>query len=465
MNSLYPDDLDIAQLKTPPYSLEAEQSVLGGLLIACGAIDSVLDLIAENDFYFPQHRFIFKRIVDLHADNRPFDITVIAGTMNPEELDRIGGFIYLAELSRSTPSVSNIRAYAQAVRERSNLRRLILVGGEICEMGFQANNRSSLELIDEAQRKVLAIGEQQDEAAEIHVSASMTEYLAELDRRAHSGGMAGLATGFFDIDQRTNGLMGGDFIIIAGRPGMGKTTLAMNIAEHVAIRLQKGVLVFSMEMSRIQLIDRMVSSVGKIPFQFLRSGTVFQTNREMDVQPAAAKIRDSKLYIDERGALTVQQMRSTARRQHKKNPVSLIVVDYLQLARAKAENRVNEISAISQALKALAKELNVPLIALSQLSRKCEERQDKRPINSDLRDSGAIEQDADAIFMLYRDEVYNSGTQHKGKTEVHCTKLRNGTMGRDWLASALEICQFQNLSTPYLPENEPVIQSHDFDYK
>ena len=461
--SAYPDEIDLAQLKTPPYSLEAEQSVIGGLLIPGSDLDSVADLVDENDFYHPAHRIIFRRMAELVNAGKPIDITTMADSLSPGEMDRIGGFIYFAEMARSTPSTANIRAYAAAVKERSSLRALIRAGGEIAELAYEAAGRSSLDLIDEAQRLVLAIGDRADESTETHVSASFRDYIAELERRAACDGLAGLSTGFADLDRRTNGLMGGDLIILAGRPSMGKTALAMNIAEHTAIDQGKGVLVFSMEMSRVQLIDRMVASVGKIPFSLLRSGEVFGTEYNHLINPAAGRIKNSKLYIDERGALTVQQMRSAARRLHKKTPLSLIIVDYLQLARAKAENRVNEITAVSQGLKALAKELNVPVIALSQLSRKCEEAK-RRPISSDLRDSGSIEQDADAIFLMYRDEFYNENSIHKGMAEIHCTKLRNGEPGMDWLQSNLGMCRFQNLADPYQPPPPTSTAPERFNY-
>jgi len=448
--SVYPDEIDLAQLRTPPHSLEAEQSVIGGLLIPGSDLDSVSDLVGENDFYHPAHRIIFRRMVDLANAGKPIDITTTAGSLSADEMERIGGFIYLADIARSTPSTANIRAYAAAVKERSSLRALIRAGGEIAELAYDAGGRTSIDLIDEAQRLVLAIDDRNEETTDTHVSASFRDYVAELERRAACDGLAGLSTGFPDLDKRTNGLMGGDLIILAGRPSMGKTALAMNIAEHAAINEGKGVLVFSMEMSRVQLIDRMVASVGKIPFSLLRSGEVFGSDYNHLITPTASRIKSSKLYIDERGALTVQQMRSAARRLHKKQPLSLIVVDYLQLARAKAENRVNEITAVSQGLKALAKELNVPVIALSQLSRKCEE-QKRRPISSDLRDSGSIEQDADAIFLMYRDEFYNEDSRDKGMAEIHCTKLRNGDPGIDWLQSNLAMCRFQNLAAPYQP--------------
>lgn len=454
---------DIAQLKTPPYSLEAEQSVIGGLLIPGSDFDLVADLLGEDDFFHPAHRMIFASISRLAHAGKPVDITTVADSLSAEDMDRIGGFVYLVEMAKSTPSTANLRAYAAAVKERANLRALIRIGSQIAESAYDAEGKTSVELIDEAQRLVLAVGEQAVQTGDMHVSASLGDYIDELKRRVDCDGLVGLSTGFADIDKRTNGLSPGELVVLAGRPGSGKTTLAMNIAEHVAIREGKAVLVFSMEMTRTQLIDRMVASVGKIPFALLRSGKVFGTEFNSKVIPATHLIKNSKLYIDERGALSVQQMRTTARRLHKKNPLSLIVVDYLQLARGKGENRVNEITGISQALKALAKEINVPTIAISQLSRKCEE-QKRKPISSDLRDSGSIEQDADSIFLIYRDELYNPESKDRGKAEIHCTKLRNGEPGLDWLQSDLSICRFNDLAAPYQSQVIANVKAR-FDYE
>ena len=441
---------DLAVLRTPPSSMLAEQSVIGGLLVG-GDFDAVADIVSERDFYYPQNKIIFARMAQLSAAGTPIDSTTVADSMTAEDLDRVGGFIYIAEMALKTPGTANLRAYAQAVKEKSDRRALVVIGGEVSELAYTDDERSAEDLIDDAQRRIMDLGDKGDESTDLHVFAAMREYLDELERRSESKGLAGLSTGFNAIDSRTNGLSPADLVVLAGRPGSGKTTLAMNIAEHVAIAGGKNVLVFSMEMSRLQLLDRMTSSVGNIPFSLLRSGSVFQSEYSSALSPAVNRIKQSSLYIDDRGALTVQQMRTTARRMNKKNPLSLIVVDYLQLAKAKGENRVNEITAISQGLKALAKEIGVPVIALSQLSRKCEE-QKRKPISSDLRDSGSIEQDADMIFLIYRDDLYNPDNQYtKGLAEIICTKLRNGEPGSDYLQSNLAMCKFLNHTDGYVP--------------
>lgn len=463
----YADDAEIARLKTLPYSLQAEQAVIGGLLISPHGFDAIADLITENDFFRPAHRIAFREIAKLvDRGIQPETIALCNALDACGELERAGGHGYLMDLANNTPSAANLRAYANAVRERAILRNLITAAQSIAGSAFEPGDRTSAELLDDAQRVMMEISDGSGTEADLHVSAGMVAYIEELNRRSECEGLVGLSTGFTALDNRTNGLIGGELIIIAGRPGSGKTTLAMNIAEHVGLS-GGGVLVFSMEMQRMQLIDRMVSSVGGIPFASLRSGAALSNEYHVKITPAFDRIKRAPIFIDERGALTVQQMRATARRQHKKSPLSLIVIDYLQLARAKAENRVNEITAISQGLKALAKELKIPVIALSQLSRKCEE-QKRRPISSDLRDSGSIEQDADSIFLIYRDEVYNPDNQHtKGLAEIICTKLRNGEPGMDFLKSNLAMCRFENHEPGFKPvEPEPESQSRKgaFDY-
>lgn len=450
------DSLDLAQIRMPPHSLEAEQSVIGGLLIAGHHLDGVSEILSTEDFYQPQHRRIFDAMVSLAADSKPVDLTTVAAALSSTgDLDRIGGVIYLAEMARGTPSASNIRAYASAVRERSALRNLIVVGQQIAESGYEPDGKKSIELIDAAQAAVIALGDQGRTDGITPIKDRLRNVVAEWQRRSDVGGMVGLSTGFEALDKRTHGLNAGDLIILAARPSMGKTALAMNIVESVAVDQGKPVLVFSLEMTAEQLLDRMASSVGRIPYDLIRTGNVFKVPEyDCKAMPTVSRIKDAPLHIDDRPALTIPQMRATARRIHKQTPLSLIVVDYLQLARAKAESRVMEVTQISQGLKAIAKELGVPVLALSQLSRAVEQRSDKRPGNADLRDSGAIEQDADVIWFIYRDEVYNESTKQRGVAEILCTKQRNGPIGSDYLATRLEQCRFENLAQGWTPPAE-----------
>ncbi len=460
-------DYDVAQLKLPPHSLEAEQSVLGALMIANDSWDKIADMLTADDFYRPEHRIIFQRMAQLVEANQPIDIVTLPDALtHADELDRAGGFVYLAEIARNTPSAANIRAYAIAVRERATLRKMIQVGQEIADAGYNPDGRRAAELIDEAQAAVFTLSESgasvgRDLRCEVHLRSLLDEW----QRRSECDGLIGLSTGFDALDRRTNGLNPGDLIILAARPSMGKTSLAMNIAEHVAVDQKKPVLVFSMEMTAEQLLDRMAASVGRIPYDLIRTGKVFGHDEyDSRILPTVNTINSAPLFIDDRPALTIAQMRATARKEHKRNPLGLIVVDYLQLARAKAESRVMEVTYISQGLKALAKELRVPVLALSQLNRSVDSRSDKRPNNSDLRDSGAIEQDADVIWFIYRDEVYNETSPQKGVAEIICTKQRNGPTGTDYLATNLAQCRFDDLARGYAPPEQTPPVRRSFEY-
>lgn len=448
---LAPPPLDLLGLKLPPNSIEAEQAVIGGLLIAANSFDAIGDIVSERDFYSRENAAAFGAIARLAEAGKPHDvITVhdalaIAGT-----IDQAGGIAYLFELASKTASAVNLRAYARVVREKSVLRALIATGTTIADSAYEPAGRSAAELLDEAQAAVIELGGEGGTDIDLHVSAVLPDYVKELERRLESGGISGLRTGFTGLDNRMCGMQPGNLIIIGGRPKSGKTTFAMNIASNVAVVQGLPVLVFSMEMSRVELLDRMIASIGGIPFGLLRAGTVFGTEHNSAISPAALRIKNSKLYIDDRAALSIAQMRSAARRQHRKTPLSLIVVDYLQLARSKAESRVMEITMISQGLKALAKELGVPVIALSQLSRKSED-QNRRPKASDLRDSGSIEQDADAILLVYRDDIDNTDSPMRGTAEIIIPAIRNGEAGSEFLDSNLAMCRFQNKDREYFP--------------
>jgi len=449
---------DIASLKTPPYSLEAEQAVLGGLLIDPGAWDRLDGIVAAEDFYRPEHRRIFEVMASLGQDGSPIDpITVADALSHAGQLEQAGGFGYIAELAAKTPGAANVRAYAQAVRERAQLRSLIMAGTEIADSGYNADGRAVADLIDAAQQRVMALGAQSQDGGDLHCSSRFASLIAEWERRSECDGLVGLSTGFEALDRRTNGLGDGNLVILAARPSMGKTALAMNIAEHVAVVEKKPVLVFSMEMSTEELLDRVAASLGRIPYEMIRTGKVFEHSEySVKVMPTVARLKAAPLYIDDRSSLTVQQMRTTARKIHAKTPVRLVIVDYLQLAGVAARGRNNdtreqEVSGIARGLKSLAKELGCPVIALSQLNRNVEQRPNKRPVNSDLRDSGAIEQDADVIMFIYRDEVYNEDSPEKGITEIITRKLRNGQPGTDRIASNLAMCRFDNLAHDYQP--------------
>lgn len=446
---MYPDEL--ATLKIPPNSLEAEQSVIGAMLVAPKAVDVVIELLDGSEFYTAEHREIFSAMLTLHEKSQPIDVVTLCDFLNTTgRLDKAGGFGYVMEIAKNTPSVANVLAYARAVREKFQLRRLIISSQKIADSAFQPDDKSAAELIDNAQAEIMALNDSTASQTELRVSPRLKNLIAEWERRADAKGLSGLSTGLVALDRRTHGLNPGDLIILAARPAMGKTSLAMNIAESIAITQQKPVLIFSMEMTAEQLLDRSAASVGRIPYELIRTGAVFDDEQHAHkVSPTILRIKDSPLFIDDRPALTIGQMRSSIRRASLDAPLSLIVVDYLQLARAKAESRVHEVTAISQGLKALAKEFKCPVIALSQLSRKCEERTDKRPMCSDLRDSGAIEQDADIIWFIYRDEVYNEDSDMKGVTELICAKQRNGSTGTDYLASNLGMCRFDNLSSEW----------------
>jgi len=434
--------------------MEAEQAVLGGLMLDNEAWDAVADRLCEADFYRHDHRLIFRAIGELAARNSPFDLVTLSERLESRgELDDAGGLAYLGLLAKDTPSAANIRAYADIVRERSVLRQLISVGTEIADSGFNPEGRESRELLDTAEQKVFEIAEQgarsQQGFRSMRVLLRNTvEHIEMLYERDDP--ITGLPTGYSEFDEMTSGLQGGDLVIVAGRPSMGKTSFAMNIAEYAALKQQAPVAVFSMEMPGEQLSMRLLSSMGRINQQRLRTGRL-----EDDDWPrftsAVSMLSEAQLYIDDSPALSPTEVRARARRlmrEHKK--LGLIVIDYLQLMQVPGsnENRTTEISEISRGLKALAKELSVPVIALSQLNRGLEQRPNKRPVMSDLRESGAIEQDADLICFIYRDEVYNPESPDKGTAEIIIAKQRNGPIGTVRLTFLGQYTRFEN----YVPE-------------
>ncbi len=440
-------------LKIPPHSVEAEQAVLGGLMLDNRAWDQVADRVSEEDFYRPDHRTIFRAIRALADRDQPFDVVTLAEWLEPRgELENAGGLAYLGTLANETPSAANIRAYADIVRERSILRQLIAVAGEIADAAFHPRERDSRDILDEAERKVFEIAEQRMRGQEGFqpLKRLVKGALEYIDRVIdNNDGVTGVPTGYEDLDQMTSGLQRGDLIIVAGRPSMGKTSFAMNMAEYAAIKKRLPVAVFSMEMPGDHLAIRMLSSIGRVNQQRLRTGRL----RDEDwprLTSAVELLNDVPLYIDDTPALTPTELRARARRlarQHQpEGGLGLILVDYLQLMQAssRGENRATEISEISRSLKALAKELRVPVIALSQLNRSLEQRPNKRPVMSDLRESGAIEQDADVIMFIYRDEVYNEDSPDKGVAEIIIGKQRNGPIGTVRLTFLGEYTRFEN---------------------
>jgi replicative DNA helicase len=435
-------DPQISALKLPPHSIEAEQSLLGGLLLDNSAWDRIADVVSEPDFYRDDHRRIFRYIGKLCVAGRPADVvTVFEQIEQANESDQTGGLAYLAEIANSTPSAANIRRYAEIVRERSVLRRLVTVGDEIAGSALNPAGRDVKTLLDEAETKIFEIAEAGSRNTQGFVAiqplvGEVVERMEQLLARDSQTDITGVPSGFADLDKMTSGLQPGDMIVVAGRPSMGKTAFALNIAEAVGVDQRLPVAIFSLEMSGPQLATRFLSSVGRM---------------------ALGKLHESPIHIDETGAINATDLRARARRLYRQcGGLSLIVIDYLQLMTSSRanENRATEISEISRSIKALAKELQVPIIALSQLSRKVEERTDKRPLMSDLRESGAIEQDADIILMMYREEYYKPDTQDKGVAEVIVGKHRNGPTGTVRLTFLGEYTKFQNhASGGYTPSN------------
>jgi replicative DNA helicase len=444
-----PTDRALPAVKIPPHSIDAEQSVLGGLMLDNRAWDQVIDRLGEGDFYRHDHRVIFRVMARLLELNKPIDVlTVSEGLRELHELEQIGGEVYLFELANNTPSAANISAYADIVRERSILRQLISAAGEITTTAFNAQGRSIVELLDQAEQRIFSISEQGARGSgPVNIKNFLAKTMDRIDTLFHSGtSITGVPTGYHDFDEMTSGLQPSDLVIIAGRPSMGKTTLAMNIAEHVAIKSRFPVLIFSMEMPGEAIVMRLLSSLCRIDQLRIRTGKLADDDWPR-ISSTVSMLSDAPLFIDDTAGLSPAEMRARARRLAKEHgQLGLIVVDYLQLMQVPGnnENRTAEISEISRSLKGLAKELKVPVIALSQLNRGLEQRADKRPVMSDLRESGAIEQDADVIVFIYRDEVYNENSPDKGTAEIIISKQRNGPIGKVRLAFMGQYTCFEN---------------------
>jgi replicative DNA helicase len=447
-------DAQLEAARLPPQSIEAEQSVLGGLLLENAAWDKIADVIGEADFYRADHRTIFKHIAQLIEENKPADALTVADSLDRSgKLVEIGGQAYIGSLALNTPSAANIRRYAEIVRERSIMRNLAAIGTEIAESAYSPTGKDASLLIDEAEAKIFKIAEARSKARQgfIKIDPLLTETVERIDMlysRDNKNDVIGVSTGFVDLDRMTSGMQAGELIIVAGRPSMGKTTIVMNMAEHVALTEKKAVAVFSMEMSGPQLAMRMIGSVGRVDQHELRTGT-FKEDDWTKLVDAVGRLNESQMFIDDTAGLNVLEVRSRARRLHRQcGGLSMIIIDYLQLMSGTGhggqENRATEIAEISRSLKSLAKELKVPVIALSQLNRGVDARQDKRPMMSDLRESGAIEQDADVILFIYRDEVYNPSPETKGLAELIIAKQRNGPVGKIDLTFIGKFTRFEN---------------------
>jgi replicative DNA helicase len=441
-------------LRLPPHSIEAEQSVLGGLMLDSAAWDQVADRVLAEDFYRNDHRLIFEAVAALIERNQPCDAVTLSGHLESQGvLDQVGGLSYLGSLARDTPTAANIRAYADIVRERSVLRQLITAGNLIVGNALEPEGREAREIVDDAERAVFEIAEagSRGKVGFRTVKSILPDVVNRIDELYNSKGMlTGIPTGFKQLDEMTSGLQPGDLIIIAGRPSMGKSTLAVNIAENAALGSNKSAAIFSMEMSAESLTLRMISSLGRINQSNLRSGRL-QEEDWPRIDSAMTQLSSAKIFIDETPGLTPTEIRARARRLKRERGLDLIVVDYLQLMQVAGtkENRATEISEISRSLKALAKELKVPVIALSQLNRGVEQRVEKKPVMSDLRESGAIEQDADVILLIYREEVYDKNTTRRGIADIIIAKQRNGPTGDLQLTFLGEYTKFEN----YAPES------------
>ncbi len=450
------EDSALDGLRTPPHSAQAEQSVLGGLLLDNEAFDRVADIVQPGFFYRHEHRLIYEAISGLIQSSKPADVvTVLEALQLHGQAEACGGLQYLNALAQSVPSAANVRRYAEIVRERAVLRYLVTVSDEIAQSALNPQGRAVQQILDEAESRIFAIAE--DGARGRAGFQPMKQLLGELLDRVqelseHGGSeITGVATGFADLDRMTAGMQPGDLIIIAGRPSMGKTSFAINIAEHVAVNEQLPVAVFSMEMGASQLVLRIVGSLGRIDQGHLRTGQL--TDEEWTRLPETIeRMDDVQIHIDETPALNPLEVRARSRRLARQcGKLGLIVLDYLQLMSSArdGENRATEISEISRSLKALAKELQCPVIALSQLNRDLEKRTDRRPVMSDLRESGAIEQDADVILFIYRDEVYNKDTKDAGVAEIIIAKQRNGPIGTINLAFLRQLTRFENLAREF----------------
>ncbi|MEH6466695.1 MAG: replicative DNA helicase [Porticoccus sp.] len=440
-----------------PHSVEAEQAVLGGLMLTNDSFDTVASVIAETDFFAQDHQLIFQTMRSLSDDSKPLDVITLSEVLqNNQELEQVGGAAYLVELANNTPSSANIGAYAQIVLERSVIRQLITAASDIVKKGFNPLGSDSGVLLAEAERKLAEIIENRPKLGGFQdVNKLLSDAINRIDELFNNDAeITGLSTGFAELDEMTSGWQKSDLVIVAGRPSMGKTSFAMNMVEHAVLHQDKPVLVFSLEMPANQLMIRMMSSLGKIDQTRMRSGKLNEDDWPR-LSSAASRLKDRPLFIDDTAGITPMGLKNQVRQLSREHgEPGLIMVDYLQLMSSSVptENRTTEITLISRELKTIAREFNCPVVALSQLSRNLEQRPNKRPINSDLRESGAIEQDADVIAFIYRDEVYNEGSEDKGVAEIILGKQRNGPIGTCKLAFLGKYTRFENLARDYFAD-------------
>ena len=449
-------DQKTEQVSIPPHSTEAEQAVLGGIMLSNQHWDGIAERVIAEDFYTFAHKAIFQTMEELMRNQTPIDLITLDQALKAKGIsDSVGGFAYLADLSNNTPNAINILAYAEIVREKAILRELIAVGNRLAENSYSPKGKDIKMVLDEAEREVFAIAEKRSSSTEgpqnvLSVLESTIARIETLGKLENHNGVTGVTTGFVELDKKTAGLQPSDLIIVAARPSMGKTTFAMNLCENAAMASDKPVLVFSLEMPAEQIMMRMIASLARVDQTKIRTGQNLEEAEWSKIASVFGMFKQkNNLYIDDSSGLTPTELRSRARRVYRENGgLSMIMVDYLQLMRAPAfsDNRTLEIAEISRSLKALAKELEVPVIALSQLNRTLEQRADKRPVNSDLRESGSIEQDADLIMFIYRDEVYNDNSEDKGVAEIIIGKQRNGPIGRVRLAFNGQFSRFDNLA-------------------
>ena len=452
-------DPSIEKLKVPPHSVEAEQSVLGSMLIDPDTWDKVAEIVSEHDFYTRTHQIIFRAIVRLLGRNEPIDLITVSEELEQrDELEDAGGFAYLGELAKNTPSSANVVSYAKIISERAITRELIGVAHEIAEIGYNPEGRESADILDFAESKVFEIAEKRtsENDGPMGINPVLAKTVDRLEALIKTGkDVTGVTTGFSDLDKKTSGLQPSDLVIVAARPSMGKTTFAMNLVENAMLAENKPVLVFSLEMPSEQLMMRMLASLSRVDQTKIRTAQL-EDEDWARISNTMAMLKDKDcLYIDDSSGLTPMDVRSRARKiARDRGGISMIMVDYLQLMRVPslADNRTLEIAEISRSLKALAKELEVPVVALSQLNRSLEQRADKRPVNSDLRESGSIEQDADLIMFIYRDEVYHENSEEKGIAEIIIGKQRNGPIGTCRLTFQGQFSRFDNYAGPAIAD-------------